>query len=769
MNVNSFTETTNNLVKNVNIALASMQALNNSMTTDEDSVVISVEGTDPITGDASTYSYAIPSYNYSLNELRRISNTVDTFVNGNGVVLLNDGTYRQVSTIPVAKSPDRITNISSPSYFRVKSNWFFEDLIFPQIYVRFDLKDKIDDRSDRIIVKRIIFDNFDNTETQWFKDNFIGKTYLYPDTLDILNNNGKSYWEDEQTIDLPLLTRQYTGQFIITDKQIVNNVQWYYLNTINYGLVTDVSTVKNLELKVNDQLRFNNSIFKVNEINTSEKKVNLTPTIGLGSPAINQSFDIYSVPFGNKYADIAIGFNECNILFLKGVNDDFNIIADEWSDSISFYSNDLTLINNGTSLESYYYNYVSDFGKQMEGQAKEKFIPAFFGVVPSAPVLSSSQFTVSQINSHINAALDTNFIKNTQTEIENTKTIINSLKSTISQQKANLVELTDVASRLDLQSKIDTNTITLSKQTVQYESLVKSLSTLAYENNGVLNDPKYRVRGFFNIPDGVKATSNENEQLQEIIQFDIAYRYLRLDNTGSALNTYTYNDPSSGQQVTGTYSNWQIIQSPIKARSYDSSQGKYVWLEENIADGNAININQVDVPISKGEKVEIKIRSISEAGWPANPLKSDWSNSVIIEFPSNLADSNQLTNILTDAQVEQETIKLDQTLNSAGIYTHINDSVPNPNSANGTYFKHQSEFLAFNESVKNISNGITSELTTDLQSHLDDFNNKQYVTLTRPTDSSSAYPQITGTLQQFFQSIVNICPSIYDELQDLID
>ena len=769
MNVNSFVETTNDLVKNVNIALESMQKMNSSMTTEDDTVTINVEGTDLVTGDSSTYTYSIPSYHYTLSELNRISSTVDTFVNGRGVVLLNDGTYREVKTIPVAKSPDRITGVNAPSTFDSRPNWFFESLMFPQIFVRFDLKGKIDDRSDRVIVKRVIFDNFDDVETQWFKDTFIGKTYLYSDTLNLLNINGKNFWEDEETIELPLKPRLYTGNFLIIDKGTVNNKDWFYLNTINYGLVSDTSTVKNIELRVGDQLRYNDSIFKISEIEIQDKRVHLTALIGLGAPTINHYFDIYSTPFENKYTDIAIGYDECQILFLKGVNDDFNIVADEWSDSISFYSNDLVNVtNNSTSLQSYYYNFVSDFGKQMEGQAKEKFIPAFYGVKPNPPSITSDQFGVNQINLQTNAALDVDSIKNTQTQIESTKTVINSLKNTIAQQKAELVELTDPAQRADLQEKIDNNISQLSKKTVEYDSLVKSLSTLAYENSAVLADPKYKIRGFFQIPDGIKSSTNPDEPLQQVIQFEIAYRYLRLDNTGNPLNTYTYADPSSGQNITGTFTDWQIVQSAIKKRSYDSSLGKYVWIDENISDGNSININQVDIPITKGEKVQLKIRSISEAGWPSNPLKSEWCDPVIIEFPANLEGSDQVVNILKDAQVEQETIKLEETLNAAGIYTHIQDGVPNPNSANGTYFKHQSEFLAVDLGYKDIDGNITSEITVDLQSQLNDLTHKSYVTLTRPSGSSSSYQQITGTLQQLFQAIVNTDPSIYDEFQDLI-
>jgi hypothetical protein len=505
-------------------------------------------------------------------------------------------------------------------------------------------------------------------------------------------------------------------------------------------------------------------IFKIDSIEVTEKRVHLVPLIGLGAPTINNRFDIYSDPFINKLTDIEIGYNECNIIFLKGVNDDYNIIGDEWSDSISFYTNNLTLINTGDSLQNYYFNFVSDFGKQFEGQAKENFIPAFFGAFPQPPTISADQFNVNQINTQLNAALDTQSIKTTQTQIESTKTILNSLKTTIAQQKAELVELTDPAQRSDLQSKIDNNTSQLSKKTVEYQSLVKSLSTLAFENDAVSGEAKYRIRGFFNIPDGVKLSNDDAEPEQQIIQFEIAYRYLRLDNTGNPLNTYSYPDPSSGQQITGTFTDWIISSSPIKSRVYDTSAGKYIWKEENISDGESVNINQIDIPINKGEKVQIKIRSISEAGWPNNPLKSEWSNTTVIEFPSNLQGSDQVINILEDAQAEETTIKLEETLNSAGIYTHLNDGVPNPNSADGTYFKHQSKFVAYDWAVKDENNVNTSTKTVDIQSTLENLTNRSYITLIKPSGATSTAPFKTVTLQDALQSLFELNPSSYDNL-----
>ena len=151
-----------------------------------------------------------------------------------------------------------------------------------------------------------------------------------------------------------------------------------------------------------------------------------------------------------------------------------------------------------------------------------------------------------------------------------------------------------------------------------------------------------------------------------------------------------------------------------------------------------------------------------------NPLRSTWSNSVIVDFPPNLETSNQVTNILSDAQVEEETIKLSETLSAAGIDTHIADSVPNPASGTGTYFKHQAVNLAFDFKEKNENNLLQEVNTTDLQSHLESISNNTYITLTKPAGSTSAYANITATLQQFLQIVVDSSTTIYDNLVDLV-
>ena len=38
---------------------------------------------------------------------------------------------------------------------------------------------------------------------------------------------------------------------------------------------------------------------------------------------------------------------------------------------------------------------------------------------------------------------------------------------------------------------------------------------------------------------------------------------------------------------------------------------------KNVEDADSININQIEIPIKQGEGIEVRMKSISEAGWPS--------------------------------------------------------------------------------------------------------------------------------------------------------
>lgn len=752
-NINTFAENVNKLVKNTNIALETLTSLNESLVTTNDTVSVSVPSDD---GSISTFK--IPSYNSVINKLNTTTNTVSTFVNGNGIAETLDGTYRQIKATPIPIAPNVVGTIEAPTTFSINNNWFFEDLMFPKLSVSLDLKDNIDNNSDRVLINRLILDTTIPQNLTFFNENIVGNSLSYYDVISLLTNNKISYYEDIETIDLPLTYEEYTGTFNVTDIKIINGNEWLYLDTLEYGLVNSNGIIiNNYTLSINSQLKYNETIYNITDINISEKRIRITASIGIDIPGIGSTFTMYNEPFKNKIVNIGIGYDEANIIFIKGVNENYNLLSNEWSNGIAFYTNDLIYDENtNITLVDYYSSNVIDFGKKMLEEAKEKTITAYSGIIPNKPLLNVDYFKVVQINTQINASLDTESIKNTQTQIDTTKSNIESLKNTIAQQKAELVSTTNESTRKKIEQQISSNTSTLNVKQVEYNSLIKYLISIAYENSAVLSNPKYRIRGFFPIPD---PQISEDGTVQNIISFDIAYRYLKLDDTGTSLNTFSYNDPSTNQKITGVYTDWNIVHNNVLQKTYDPSLGVYVWTNESVSNGDVVNINQIDIPITKGEKVEIRVRSISEAGYPINPLKSDWSDSVIIDFPSNLETSDQVKNILDDATNEQTNILLDQTLSSVGVYTHLSDSIPNPNSVNDTYYKHEAKYIAYN---KNEDNVVT---TINVQDAIDNvFNNTSgNISIIDPdsydesgniNDTSISY--MTTTLKQVINELIRI-------------
>ena len=86
----------------------------------------------------------------------------------------------------------------------------------------------------------------------------------------------------------------------------------------------------------------------------------------------------------------------------------------------------------------------------------------------------------------------------------------------------------------------------------------------------------------------------------------------------------------------GAFSNWEKYKTDSRKRTQDPISGEWFWEIENVSDADTPNINQIDIPINPGEKIEIKIRSLSEVGWPETPVESEWSNTLEIIFPDDL-------------------------------------------------------------------------------------------------------------------------------------
>lgn len=693
-NTNTFAENMTELTKSVNNTLSLLNGYTESSASNNSSVEVELsDGT----------KVSMPSYGNVTKRLDRIEDTMAAFVQGSGVVETDDGTFRKVKVTTVPKAPSSIGALPNITSFSADANWIFEDFMFPKCVISVDLKNQIDDNADRVYVNRVILDYTDYNTLQYYRDNILGSNISYPSLIESLNTDGITYTEDIEELSLPLTYEKYYGFFTIEAIKSEDGELWYYLDTINYKHVDMNGNVisSSYRLSVGDNIRYNDSLFVIKKIDQTSKKITIEYAVGFESPAVGSEFSVYNEPFTEKIVKIGIGIDEINIIYIKGVNENYNILSKDWSDPIMFISNDLTYGDTETTLQKFYNENVMDFGKELIARAKERKVSAYNGEIPNTPELSTDYLKVVQINTQLNATLESETYTNLVSSIYTAKSTIEDLRKSISSDKEKLIKSTEENERTKIQNNINNNTTSLSTETTKYNSLVEELNTMLNENGAIGYSPKYHVRGFFPIPEPKYSDETTKTGKQEIIGFDIMYRYVHTDDTGTELSTFKYKSKGSKDETSAVFSDWCITTSQIREQVFDDDLDMYVWKDNNVSDGNEININQIDIPIRSGEKVQIKVRAISEAGYPSNPLKSEWSNVVTMAFPENLSSNDAVTATIDKAKDDMTSVVLQETMSAAGVYTHLDDSTDK--------YKHNIDRICVSYKVEN---GNDNEIKT---------------------------------------------------------
>lgn len=708
----------------------------------------------------------IPSYGYLRGEIQRLDNNIKALagLGDNSATIRNpDGTYSQVYKTETLKDPVALSNLPVPKTFYVKDNWFFESFLSPLLYINVNVTDKIPDSEDRVQIKRIIANTDTVTKQSYFDKNLSGRNDLSHDQfINYLSDAGIDYFVDEDIIQLPLRSIRFFGNFSVisyyddvitmTDKNgktFKETRRNYKLNTLKYtDSLSGVNDGRYLD--VNDKISTpGGTLYLITSVNKDQSSIQAKRISGYDPIALGaNTLSISSTDFGPRYIQVNIGYNERQGIFFKTIDDNFNIVGSNWSTGIVFWSNNLeTKDSNGNvvSLESYYLSDVSDLGKIFLGMSKEKKIPAVQGLLPDTPQVSSDNFKVVQINKQVT---DSTSIKTINEKLQAKSTLkseISSLDDSINKVRLQLntgigtsnqsssqlnTQNNDInailgANLTQSQNRQVTNPIGVnvnslraslnnlieerSKKVQLYSSIVADVNSLTTDVPQLLETPKYRVRGFWPIPLPRYSSQTGN---QEVIQFSVRYRYLSDSGSAQPSETIEYMD-TDGTLKTGTFSNWIEYKTDIRKKEYLTSKGVYVWSPEITADGNAQNINQLDLPITKGERLEIQIASVSEAGWPDNPLVSDYSTSVTISFPDNLSVSG-VSDIVKVNNQDAAVVKMQSDLDAQGLPIHLSQQFT---SGDKTYF-HDTSGIA---SGFFTSNGVVINLfekLTDLQNQI---------------------------------------------------
>ena len=689
-------------------SLEIINKLSNATTSKED--IVSVEFIDD-NNNASTIS--IPSWGYIINEIKRLDSNIKRLSgieDGDANVRNADGTVSRIYQAKPLLDPTAPANLQVPANFKFRSNHFFESFLNPLLFVSFNLDGQVDPDTKRVFVKRIIANTPTDAQKNWFDTNLKGRNDITDaDFMNALVGQGITYTIDESPEDLPLRVIRYKGDFAVLrvfdttvpvtiGGQIVNQtVRKYKLDTITYKDLISSGLNSDRQIKVGDHLMTKGgSKFEVTSVDLSEltvvlKRLSGYDPIPIGDGALTLSSEILSP----LQVNVNIGHDERQGVFIKPINDNYHVTGSTYSNGVVFYSNEMIIgtSNGNMTLDDFYKTQVADFGSQFLSNTKEKVIPSVYGLTPNVPVLNSSNFKVVQINKQITQSTTSEkFAASVQNKVK-LQNEIDAINKSIDQTRSELADLTTTSvtvsissSRESLIAKIDSLTREKSTKTALLQTVIQDLNNISSAAPEVSESPKYRVRGFWPIPAPIEDGKSGS---QNVIQFRVRYRYLTKQGNATNAEEIKFSD-NDGTERRATYSNWVEYKTDIRKKSYDSVTKKYYWKDEDVQDADSPNINQIDIPVTAGEKVEIKVASISEAGWPMNPLESDFSGSVIIDFPEELSVGNTNQQYVSQNSNDQVLVSLQQDLTARGLDSHLATAF----NSGDKYFAHVADTIS---------------------------------------------------------------------------
>ena len=666
---NSLTTLLNDLIKYQNNSLEILNALSNATTTQNDFVTVKVTDSNNVVQSVSVPSFAaikaqIEILNSNVKSLTGLGDKASTSVK------LDDGSFRKVLMTSFQKEATDISKLDVPTTFNKKENWFFESFLNPLLFVSFNLTTQVKFNTEQVEMARYILNLDTSSKLNVFNNYILNKNITFNEFSNILKQNAITYFLDKDVVNLRPRNIRYWGQFVVQEilLETIDSKRVFSAQLDKLTLSDSTSTKKNtISLKIKDQLVLDSTRFEVTAIDSSTNKVTLKLIEGYESIVKGSILNYYSAQTSDVIMDINIGFNEYDVIFIKPIDPDSKIKANNWSPGVGIYSNNLLITQSDGSqvtLGTYYQNEVVDFGAYLYAAVKDKTIPSIYAIKPDAPILNVGDFKVTQINEHITKGSLASDLVKLQIDKNNTSSRINSLDKSITELR-NKIQTTQYSSN----KLIESDNLSLKKliseresSSALYNSIVNDIVSKSNENLDYYN-AKWRVRGFFPIPSG---KYSDRTGTQEIIQFKIQYRYLSKNGSANPAQQIKYTDPS-GNSINGTFSNWVEMLTPIRKKITDPISGNVVWATEDTENPESININQVDIPISSKEMVEFRVKSVSEAGWPASPQESNWSNSVIIEFPSENETSQNASEIVEQAKKDKVRIDLLSEINKFNI------------------------------------------------------------------------------------------------------
>lgn len=682
----NMTEYLHQVQKLTNRNLEILRALNESFYTKKHHLAVVIDDE----------KYVIPSYIALENKVNTLQANFENLVNApsTGEAYMNfGGNTQKIQLQGYSQTPHR-TNLKQVNTFNVNSNDIFKDFITPNAYVRL-LLHTIDNSTKTVNVKKISLRS--DAIKQRFSD-LVGEI-SYGRVREILYDfeEDVDYFEYDTLRRLPLRDQNAQGEYIINEirsNSFNDNFLERYtlkLDTLSYWI--DSGTIER-QIQVGDELVTNTDNVKMvvtavrNIINEIDVEIlnNGYANLGDVSTQVEDMYKLHyfrSVDFdATKYIDVPLEEDKCILLFVAPVNDTTNIQA-PFGTGLVIDTSLLTISYDGTiyNFDEFYNLFVNNLGDTLFGITS--MIDNTINNVTEAeltelmeanPVLDKEEMTVTQINKHLNDSESIKNIRKLYTQKSTSKSNLNTIQLEIDNINTQLATLdfddTTNSRELFVNRLADLNE--------QKDNLVSSISSIIQEISQNVNESdvpienaKYHIRGFVNVQDAGR----------KVIKVDVQYRYKNK-------NKFTGNAESIGDNI---YSDWNEMRSDYNVKLPHLHGNKYIFdYEEDLNNQNQISWNQLDIPITQGETVDIRVRYVYDYCYPFAECRSDWSDIINIEFPEEYLKDVTVLDIINENNDDVKKEQFNGILKKEGILEHVSDSVTDQNSK----YHHKTENIA---------------------------------------------------------------------------
>ena len=663
-----------------------LKTINDSFFTNKSYLKTSISGVD----------YAMPSFISLENKINALREDFENLVNapktGEAFFTL-DGSTRAIEVRGYSTTPPSL-ELKSTTKFGISENNIFKDFLTPVPYINFDLN-KIPNDITSVVVKKVI--PYNENLVNEFKTRVgtnISLPYTWGDMYKILSlyTKGDDYVEYDTIMKMPIRTSRGLGYYVVEQvisDSIDENLDEYlelklrtdidsknYSSTLSYK---DFDETIEKMLKVGDKLltyddsakleiveiQYVTNIIKVKVVNGEylNLMVNATDT-DVDSIPDNAKLKFFSsVDFENdKYIHVPLEEDQYIFIAIAPLNDRMNVQA-PWGSGLLVDAFKLT--NGNENFETYYKENVRNIGdalSDLTGMMSEPLTKLnqseYNTLVEFKPTLNKEDLEVVQINSHLNT---NETVKNIRTLYSQKK----ALKTQLDEIQSNIDSINDNLSRLAFDDTTNMRSIytnqlneynkTKNELNTSISKIVGEISMNVNESEIPIENAKYHIRGFCSV--------DESTPIRELV---VQYRYKNLNN-------------ASGKAMTinsKLFTDWNTMVGVTNKKTAKRNDGRYTFELNGI--NNSINepmCNQIDIPISQGESVDIRVKIVYDYGWPFVEISSDWSDIINIQFPTEFLKDVQILDIIEENNNDIETNRFNNIIKEAGITDHVNDKI----------------------------------------------------------------------------------------------